>query len=161
MTVWPAMVTEPLRDVPVLAATESTTQPLPVPGLPEATSIHPAALDALQEHVEVVVTATEDVAPADPTEIASGDTEYEQEGAALCEMVTVWPATVTVPVRALPVLVEIVTVRVPPPVPPAPGGTLSHETLLEAAQEQLLPAVTLRLAVEAPAPTDRLVGETV
>ena len=56
--------------------------------------------DAVQLHPVVVVTLTVVVPAALPTDGLSGDT-VNVHGAAACVTVTVCPATVTVPVRAV------------------------------------------------------------
>ena len=60
--VWPAIVTEPVRCAPVLAATATLTLPLPVP--PALTVSQAALLVELQAQVLAVVTATLVVSPA-------------------------------------------------------------------------------------------------
>ncbi len=54
-------------------------------------------------------------------------------GAAACDTVYVWPPTVTVAVRAVPVFPATVTTTVPVPVPLA-GATVAQPILLDAAQ---------------------------
>ena len=57
---------------------------------------------------------------------------------------TVWPATVNVPVRAVPVvLAATLNVTEPMPDPLAPAVTLIQEVVVVAVQEQAVPAMTL------------------
>jgi hypothetical protein len=55
--------------------------------------------------------------------------------------VTVWPATVSVPVRAV-VLAAMVKLTAPIPAPVAPAVTVIQLALLTAVHEQLVPEVT-------------------
>ena len=59
--------------------------------------------------------------------------------AAACVTVNVWPATVMVPVRALPGFAATLNATDPFPVPLAPEVTVTHATLLLAVQAQPLP----------------------
>jgi hypothetical protein len=76
-------------------------------------------------------------------------------------MVTVWPATVSVPLRPEPVLACTEYVTVPLPVSEPPLATVTQLTLLFAVHEHTDDVVTL-IAVPLPpaAPTDTVVGET-
>ena len=78
VTVWPAIVSEPLRKGPVLAATVKFTEPLPVP-LPGVTLvIQGAPLVAVQAHPGVAVTAMGVPGPpAAATDWEVGLMEYE------------------------------------------------------------------------------------
>jgi hypothetical protein len=69
--------------------------------------IHAALLAAVHAHVAPAVTVTEPVPPAAAGEALVGAITYVQVGtggAAACVTVKVWPAIVTIPVRAAPVL---------------------------------------------------------
>ena len=79
---------------------------------------------------------------------------------ALCEIVTVCPATVTVPALAAPVLAATDAVTEPLPVPLAPDVTLMKEELLVADHAQVLLDVTAIVTVPALLPVDAVVGET-
>ena len=73
-------------------------------------------------------------------------------------MVTVWLATVSVPVRApLVVFAATLNVTVARPVPVAPAVTVIQLALLAAVHEQLEPAVTVRLLVVAVETTEKVV----
>ena len=75
---------------------------------------------------------------------------------------TVWPATVTVPLRAAPVVLAA-TVKFAEPRPDidAPLVIVIQETLLTAVQAQLDPVVTEMLAFNPVDVADTVVGETV
>jgi hypothetical protein len=61
----------------------------------------------------------------------------------VCETVTVCPAIVSVPERAVPSLAATVAVTVPLPVPEAPAVTVMNAALLVAVQAHALPPVTV------------------
>jgi hypothetical protein len=63
VNVLPAIVSVPVRAVPVLAAAVKPTVPLPVPLVPDVTVSHDALLVALHRHADWVETATGDPAP--------------------------------------------------------------------------------------------------
>ncbi len=72
---------------------------------------------------------------------------------------TVWPATLTVPVRAVPaVLAATLNVTEPMPDPLAPAVTVIQDVVVVAVQEQDVPEVTLRVRLLASASTAKLVG---
>jgi hypothetical protein len=77
-------------------------------------------------------------------------------------IVTVCPATVSVPVREL-VLVLAATLKfaVPPPVALLPDVSVIQLALLAAVHAHVLPVVALTVSVPAVAPKDWLVGDTV
>ena len=73
--------------------------------------------------------------------------------------VTVWPATVNVPVREAPVvLAATLNVTEPMPDPLAPAVTVIHDVVVVAVQAQDVPEVTLRVRLLARASTAKLVG---
>ena len=75
--------------------------------------------------------------------------------------VTVWPATVNVPLRALPVvLAATLNVTEPMPDPVAPAVTVIHDAAGVAVQEHDVPEVTLSVRLVASASTSKLVGVT-
>ena len=80
-------------------------------------------------------------------------------GAPACETVNVWPATVSVPVRAAPVFAATVNATEPLPVPEAPLEIVIQSALDEALQAQVLPAVTAVDPLPPEASTDWLAGE--
>ena len=74
--------------------------------------------------------------------------------------VTVWPATVNVPVRAVPVvLAATLNVTEPMPDPLAPV-TVIQDVVVVAVQEQAVPAMTLTVRLVAIASTAKLSGVT-
>jgi hypothetical protein len=58
VSVCPAIVTVPERDVPVLAATVKVIDPLPLPVVPEVTVIHGTLLAAVHAHPAAALTVT-------------------------------------------------------------------------------------------------------
>jgi hypothetical protein len=72
-TVCPAMMSEPLRDAPVLAATLNAAVPLPVP-LPVVTVIQLVLVVAVQVHPAAVVTDDDNEAAAAPGVCDVGET---------------------------------------------------------------------------------------
>ena len=92
--------------VPVLAATENATVPLPVPDAPAVMAIHATLVVAVQAQLAAdAVTAIEPVAPASATSCDVGEIEnaHAGGGAAACVIVNVLPATVIAALRAAPV----------------------------------------------------------
>jgi hypothetical protein len=76
--------------------------------------------------------------------------------------VTVWPATVNVPVRAVPVvLAATLNVTEPMPDPLAPAVTVIQDVVVVAVHEQAVPAMTLTVRLLAIASTAKLSGVTV
>ena len=63
VTVCPAMVSVPLRAVPVLAAMASVTVPFPVPLVPDGIVMNTELLTAVQPQVVGAVTVTVDAPP--------------------------------------------------------------------------------------------------
>ena len=144
----PAIVSEPARPPPVFAATLNPTVPFPDPLLPEVIVSQPALLAAVQAHPAVVDTAIEVPAPpAALNDCATGSIEYEQLAAWFS--VKVWPAIVSVPVRALPEFDATLKVTVPLPVPLLPDVIVSQPALLAAVHGHPDAADT---ATELPAP---------
>jgi len=140
--VWFATVNVPVRAAPVFAAAVIETVPLPVPLAPAVIDSHDALLVAVQVHPAAAVIVTGPVAPPPATtDRVVGFTEYEQLFAP-CVIVTVWPAIVSVPVRAGPLLAATAIVMLPFPVPLAPEAIEIHETLLCAVHAHPADAVT-------------------
>jgi hypothetical protein len=144
VTVWPATVRVPLREVVVvLAAALKVTVPLPLPLAPAVTVIQAALLAAVQAQPAGIVTATEPVAPPVATLCESGATVAEQVTPG-CVTVKVWPATVRVPVRdAVVVLAAALKLTDPLPLPEAPAVTVIHAALLAAVHAQPVGIVTV------------------
>ena len=119
-----------------------------------------ALLTAVQAQLDPVVTWSALLMPIDVTDTLNGDTVYVQLPAA-CVNVTVWPATVIVPVRA-PVVVLAATVYWTWPSPE--GGaefTVIQLALLTAVHAQLEPVVTWSALLMPIDVTDTLSGDTV
>jgi hypothetical protein len=95
----------PLRPGPVFAAMARVTVPLPVPLAAPDTVSHPAFGVTDQAHPVPLVTLKDVVPDAEATDTDCGDSAnvHAGAGAAACVIVTVCPATVSVPVRSLPV----------------------------------------------------------
>jgi len=148
------MVSVPARPlVLVFGAALNVTVPLPVPLLPDVIVSHVALLAAVHPHPEAVDTAIEVPAPpAALIDCATGSIEYEQPVAWFT--VNVWPAIVSVPVRALPVFAATLNETLPSPVPLAPEVIVSHAALLVAVQLQPLVVDT---ATGDPPPPDALI----
>jgi hypothetical protein len=155
--VWPATVAVPVRALALeLAATLSVTAPSP---LPEAglTVIHDALLVAVQAQPPGAVTATLEVPASASTDSVVGAAENVHARPAWV-IVTVCPATVTVPVRALVSgLAATVSVTGPPPLPDA-GLTVIQGAALDAVQPQPEGAVTVTVEAPPPAATENVVG---
>ena len=78
VTVRAATVTAPLRAGPVLAATERSNVPLPLPPADPVTPIHPALLTAVHAQDAAAATSTRAPPPVAGAGTASGDTTNEQ-----------------------------------------------------------------------------------
>jgi hypothetical protein len=138
----------PVRDeVDVFAATVKLTVPVPLPLAPAVTVIHAALLTAVHAQPVVVVTLVLPVPPGATAFSEVGET-VNTHGAASCVTVTVWPATVSVPVRELvDVFAATLKLTVPLPLPLAPAVTVIHAALLVAVHAQPVVVVTLVLPV--------------
>src|SRR4051812_29963049 len=99
----------PLRAAPGFAAAENETVPLPGPEPPLAIVIHAAFDAAVHAHVDAdAVTPNDPDPPASPIAWSDGAMEKVHDGggggggggAAPCDTVNVFPAIVSVPVRA-------------------------------------------------------------
>ncbi len=129
------MVTVPVRALSrPLAATVSTTVPLPLPPVGLGV-IHDDAEDAVHEQPVVVVTETLAVPPSAAMLRLVGPTLNEQAGgAASCDTTKPLPAIDAVPDRSeVPVFCVQDTVTDPDPLPLA-GDAVSHEPLPDADQ---------------------------
>lgn len=82
-------------------------------------------------------------------------------GAAACETEKVWPAIVSVPVRAAPLFAAAVNDTVPLPLPDPPLEIAIHDAFDVAVQAQPLFAVTPTVPLAPFASADWLVGEMV
>ncbi len=144
-----------MRAAPVLAAAVTVTllDPVPLVGLIVA-QVAVLVADHPQV-VPLVETVTVLDPPAAAAENEDADSAYVHDRAA-CVTVNVWPAMVSVAVRADPVLAAAVIVTVPDPLPLA-GLTVAQVELLEAVQPQpeaLAVTPTLLLPPPTAAPHD-------
>jgi hypothetical protein len=142
----PAIVTVAVRWlVPVLEDTLMVTVPLPDPFAPAVTASHDEDSVAVQEQPLCAVTATVVVSPPRGEVLSVGLMEYKQLVVApACVIVTVCPATVSVPVRwVAPVLAVARKATAPVPVTGVPEVIDSQLLFAEAVQTQVVPAVTV------------------
>src|SRR5262245_55397910 len=148
VTVWPATVSVPLRGAPVaFTATVYVTVPMPDPLAPPVIVTQLTLLVAVHEHDVPVVTDRLPVVPVDGAEMLVVDSKAVQLLLAWL-IVTVWPATVSVPLRGAPVeFTATLYVTVPMPDPLAPPVIVTQLTLLVAVHEHDVPVVTDRLHV--------------
>src|SRR4051812_24395089 len=140
VTVWPATVSVPVLDAPLVAATLNATEPRPVPLAPAVTVIHGSREAAVQAQPLSVPTLTVRVPPAASMVCVSGVTSKAQPGD--CVTVKVSPAIVAVPVRVGPAVGAIVTATTPLPLPDAVPSEIQL-ALLVAVHGQPAPAVTV------------------
>jgi len=122
-----------------VAATDSVTVPSPLPDDRPCRAIQSSLEVADQSHSRFVETVIASVPPADPIGAVVGCTLYAQP----CDWVRVngCPATIAVPVRALPVVAVAVKVTGPEP-RPVGGFTVSQSALLDAVHGQRAVVVT-------------------
>src|SRR5687767_6768082 len=153
VNVRPATVMVPVRAADVLAPTLKATVPLPEPAAPEVTVIQGSDATAVQSHVAPVVTVMGvPVPPALPNDADVGANVYVQPVA--CDTATVWPATVSVPLRGPPALAAAAKVTLPLPLPDVPFVIESQLALLDAIHAHVGGAVTVTVRPLAPdAPT--------
>ena len=126
--VCPAIVSVPMRAPSAFAATVKVAIPLPLRNEPSMV-IHGTLLTAVHVQPDVVVTFT---GPPSPPELSivwlAGAMAYLHSA---CVTVMVWPAAISVPVRAGPVLFgAMLYVKVPSPVPLPPLTTIQDAPLL-------------------------------
>jgi hypothetical protein len=154
-----ATVSVPVRSVPVLASTLKDTEPLPAPGPPLAMASH-AAFD-VADHVQLEAVATSTV-PAPPSAVMEvPDAERVALHGAACDTVTVLPAIVTVPVRAVASeLGAMANDTLPLPVPLPPLATVIHAAFGVADQEQVASMVNATVSDSPSAEADGAVGDT-
>ena len=164
VTVWPAMVSVPVRGVvAVFASIEKATVPLPLPLTPDVMVSQASLLVAVQlQPVAVVTLLLPELAAAPEGSVVGETVKVQGGGAPAWVTVTVWPATVSVPVRGdVAVLAAMENATPPLPLPLAPDVMVIQEALLVAVQLQPAGAVTLALLELAAAPGLSAVGETV
>ena len=148
----PAIVSVPLRATPPFASNAYCTVPLPLPDAPlEIVTQGVLLVAAVHEHPDGAVTATDPVPAPAGTVCDVGDREYEHPLA--WTIVTVRPAIVAVPLRALPLLTATVNCTVPPPLPLDPDDTLIHDAFEVAVHRHPPGVVTDTLTPPPAAPT--------
>src|SRR5687768_4647328 len=119
VTVCPATVNVPVRGLPVVfAVNEKVTAPMPEPVAPPVTVIHDVVVVAVHgQDVPEMTLSVRLLAIASTAKLPA--VTVEAQPVAACVTVTVWPATVNVPVRGLSVAfcaMENVTAPIPEPV---------------------------------------------
>lgn len=136
--------------VVMLTATLYVTVPLPVPLPPAPMVIHGTLLTALHEQPLVVVTLTV-LAPPDAATFCDVGDSTTVHVVPLCETVTACPATVSVPVRAVAlVLAATSNVAKAGPVRELDPLTVIHPELLVTLHVQSDDVVTAVLCEDAP-----------
>ena len=152
------MVSVPDRAAPVaFGSTANCTFPPPEPEPPSVIVIHGTPLTAVHVHPPDVPTET---VPTPPEAGIVCDVGLMVKVQPLsCATVTVRPATVTIPVRAGPVLAARVRSTAPFPVPPAVPGAI-HAAVLAAVHAHDAPAETSIRAPPPPAPDTMFSGDT-
>lgn len=124
---WPPTLTVALRATDdAFGSAMRATIPFPEPVPPPVIRNHVALLDAVHEQPFATVTLRDPVPPPTGVLCVAGERPNEQ-GAALCVIVIVKPATVSEPTRALAAgLAVAAKVTDPFPVPDAPADTVSQ-----------------------------------
>jgi len=135
---------------------------LPLPLAPAVIVTQPTLLAAVQLHPLPAVTPTLPLPPPAAYDALVGEIEYVQEEVPACVTVTVWPATVIVPVRELVlVLAATVYLTVPLPLTLRVGLLMTiHEADEDADHLHFLTAVTVMVPVPPAAVKLALVGDT-
>jgi hypothetical protein len=154
--VFPPTLNHPVRAGPVFAAALKVTDPLPLPDVALvivsqftlAVAFHAQPLEA--------VTAIVPVPPPAATDWLAGAMKKLQPAA--CDTVNVFPAIVSVALRAAPVFALTEKLTVPLPVPFAPSVIEIHDASSVAVHAQPAPAVTVTLPVPPLAAIDWLDG---
>jgi hypothetical protein len=126
------------------------TLPFPVALAADVIVSHDAWLVAVQAQPAPAPTATAPLPPDAAMFCESGDIVNAHPSP--WEIVTVLPATVTVPDRDGPLVGAAVNVTVPEPLPLAPPAIEIHESWLDAVHAQPAAALTSTAAVPPPAP---------
>jgi len=159
VNVCPAIVIVPDRPGPSVDATVKLTAPFPFPFAPDVMVIHDCPLVAVHAQPAPAVTVTEPVPPEEATVWESG--EMANVHPSPCVIITICPATVTVPDRDGPFSDATFSVTVPDPVPFAPDVTVIQSALLAAVHGQPADDVIETVRVPPDAPTESVVGVTV
>jgi len=157
VTVWPPIVTVPLRAGPLLAVAVTTIVPLPAT-VPLGTLRNDDVVEAVQAQLVSAVTLTVTVPPPLlALKLVPESVTVQPVGAvfwnAACENTTAVPLTTMLAERAAPVLAAMLYATVPFPVPDPPEVIDTKLALLAAVHAQLEAAVTGIVPVDAAAPT--------
>jgi len=132
----------------------------PAPLAAEVTVIQLELLEAVQLQEPGLVIETLPVAAVPSKVLLAGEIAKPQLVPPVCVTVTVWPATVTVPVReAPPLLSATLKPAVPLPVTGIPDASVIQPTLLAAVHAHVLPVVTVTASAPAEELRDWLVGD--
>ena len=123
------------------------------------TVIQLALLEAVQPQELGLVIEMLPVAAVSSKVLLAGEIAKLQLVPAACVTVTVWPATVTVPVREAPLLSATLNPAVPLPVTLLPDVSVIQLALLAAVHAHVLPVVTVTPTVPAAELRDWLVGD--
>jgi len=129
----------PLRAAPVFAAAATVTLPLPLPLAGPANVSHGAFDAALHEHdAPLAVIAVVRLPPSGGTFPLAGEIEkVHGAGAAVCVIVSAWPATVIDPDRSAPPLAATLNAIEPAPVPDVEPSAI-HGAALDALHVQVV-----------------------
>lgn len=142
-------------------STPSVRLPLPDPDAAPVMWSHGALLVAVQAQPAVDAMPSGSAPPAAGAVCDAGDSVYAQ-ARAVCEIVTLWPATVSDPVRGAVVgLAATLNAAAPLPVPEAPDVIVSHGLALVAVHVHPLVVATDTLPVPAALPKLVAVGVAV
>jgi hypothetical protein len=136
----PAIVTEPARCAPVLAATDKTTAPFPLPFSPDWIPIQLAALDAVQPQPVSAVTST-DKRPPTASIVSCDRLRPNLHGAAACVTVTRVPLTLIAPDRVDGAGFDATVKDRDPPPCPLVVASATHDASADADQVQSRVAV--------------------
>jgi hypothetical protein len=160
VTVVPATVSVPVRGAPVpFASIAPCTTPSPLPEAPLVTVIQGTLLTAVQAHPVEAVTLIDPLPPAAGAFAEVGVTVNVQPDSWL--MVTVRPATVTLPDLAGPVFAATEISVAPGPVPLPPAVTVIQGDGFPAVQAHSAAVVTSMRAAPPPAGEGTVSGLTV
>lgn len=160
-TVWPAIVSVPVRCPPVFAAKASDTVPLPVPLAPLVIVTHEAALAAVHSH------EVPDMTRRLPFDAVAGtarlvDESVNAQAGAACVTPKVRPPRVMDAERGVVVAFAATLYEIVPfPLPVAALVIVNHAAVLVAVQAHPLFAVTEKLPADASAATETLAGDKV
>ena len=158
-TVWPAIVSVPVRCPPVFAANASDTVPLPLPLAPPVTVVHETPLAAVQSH------EVPDMTRMLPFDALAGtarlvDERVNVHTGGACVTAKEWPPRVIDAERVAVVAFAATLYEIVPlPLPVVALVMVNHGALLAAVHAHPLLAVTEKLPADACPETDTLSGD--